>query len=180
MRAFAIHLAGDQRRLATTTVERDALNGIVTELLIVAISQTDFYHDLPSPVPQHAEFSRSRRPHSSPSHALALECITQCLNSGNENLAVVVIDKLLSTIGQDPAIAQKRAKLVLLPLLPLLSSEFKKRTHPPALSLSKLAEAAVRLRLDSVTAKGSMAQDKIAAILQAVSIGGVPDLIPSL
>lgn len=180
LRTFAVYVHGRRDQLASSVEEKDALRAIITDLLTVSISQTDLFQGEqpgPSQYPRYA-YSTPALPALTP--VLAFQCITQCLDCGNEPLAKVVVEKLVSTLRQDAAATQKRATLVLLPLLPLLSDDFKKRTPPPTLPLKKLAEAAIPLYLDSVAATGSLTQDKVAAMLKAVSLAGVPDLITSL
>lgn len=147
----------------------------------IGISQTDFYQKIKTPLQQpHNPYPYGCvQPVAEPSPELAIKVVLQCLDCANPGLAAKVIEALETALCQSSFEAQKRAELVLLPMIPRLNAEIKKRTPPPAIPLTRLMEIAVKTYLDSIVG-GSIARDKVSLILQAVSAGGNPGILSSL
>lgn len=94
---------------------------MVTELLALGISKSDFYALPPGAPPPKGTYVLAHEkvvPKLSPSAALFH--IQTCIRTENAALVETIVDKLTSRSGLTPAIAVQRATTVLLPLVGLV------------------------------------------------------------
>lgn len=174
---FVMLIHSNKVKLATTDEEeKAALSQVITNLLSAAISKVNFYE--PTKVdPDHRSYPgygyRAQQLSSIADPQLAGTYIDVCLSTGNEALATAVIDRLIDMTGVSLVDVQKRAKTVLLPLLPLVGTKLKARAAdaPAVPAMDKLFEVAIQLYLSSMSQVGP-SKENIHALIQACVLHG--------
>ncbi|KAI0714887.1 hypothetical protein C8Q76DRAFT_784084 [Earliella scabrosa] len=104
----------------------------------------------------------------------AVSCFTTCLDTGHEDLLPGFIAKLTAFAGVPSAIAQQRAKDVLLGLIRALAAKVEARgPERPIPDLNKLCDTASTLYLEWITASpGTFNRIHIAGLFEAAIYGG--------
>ena len=170
---FASILYAQKVDPATTNEEKTEVKKIVTDLLATAISKINFFGATkamaapPRPaylygLPTAAAVTKVAEPRT------AYTYIDFCLATENEALVETIVERLVDNAGVAPAEAQNRAKLVLLPLLPLVGAKMKARPAgaPTVPGVQRLFDAAIQLYLSSLTQAGPTNGD-ITSLVQA-------------
>lgn len=161
---------------------------IVKDLLAVAADRVDFYG--PSSKPKPAAPTAFRRlplhppgPSEAETHlSRAKRFIKTCLETGNEDLLEVVVDKLTSTVGVAPEAARNRAKDVFLPLISSIADTTRGRpADHPVPHLGKLCETAVTLYTELISTQfHDISTASVSSMLQALILACQSHLVVSV
>lgn len=171
---FATHLH-DQ----TDFADSDNRSRILKDLISSAIAKIDFYAPHKPKEPAWSHHSTS----SESTHHLirAQRFLKTCFKTGRDDLIGAVVEKLTDMKGQSRAVAQTRAKEVLLPLVTSLADNFRSVPATETIpSLRKLCNVAVNLYLESLSENPSSAtKTDISSVMQVLILARQSELIIS-
>ncbi|EJD55222.1 hypothetical protein AURDEDRAFT_109633 [Auricularia subglabra TFB-10046 SS5] len=177
MQHYAMFLAHDAAKYVAGPDEDAALGRAIDKLLCEIADRADFF---PIPKPRFTYMVNPRPPDS---HKPAFAFLRACLDQRRTSIAARGIRRMLDIVAAcPPELAASRALVVLLPLIPCLSSYL--RANSPLvteLPLDELGWKTIELVLNSDDAKkGELIATDVSAMMDATAIGETHKLFSRL
>ncbi|KAF9256205.1 hypothetical protein L218DRAFT_950169 [Marasmius fiardii PR-910] len=160
--AYVAHLHGAMHRLAPSVADQSLLREIITELLTSVLARLDLFQITTS---NYSLYNPVTTLVGNP--ATAKKFISQCLDTGNLNIASAALKRMAGITRQKETVARAQAM-----------TDPKTRPFLPELPLATVSEATIPWALKDIEASGgSISKEAISSLLDAVVLSGTPQLL---